>query len=613
MAILFVAMLALFAGGMAHAADSVLVEAYQKQDFRALARYAAAYKNTPLEPYISARMVHVREAALGPLSRTVARDLDRFEGVLPVEKLRAALVKEWARQGEWKQVALHGPRIPDWLSEKDGELRCVLLELAQMQHKPAADVRKTLFSRMHDFPSACSTAFAGAVTSGEIAPESVMLKIMHLASLKKSGPAERLAQMFEPELGQTSPLKGSAAKVISVLSAARDDVSAGIELLEAHKPVLAPETLRALTVHVGVIASRKLDFRAHGLISSVNGYQLPLDGAAAEWRIRAAIAASSWSDILASIEHTDPMLRDEPAWQFWQARALQKLGRRQEAEAQFSRLAGPQNGYYGILAAEQTGSFRAYKTSHYPIDQAYMRQLPENPSVKRALALHGVGLWSEAAQEWRILMRGASSAQYYAAARFAQEHGLIDRQIYLAGKAVDHVDLQLQYPPEHRREVISASEDAGIAPEWAWAVIRQESRFIPHAVSSAGAVGLMQLMPATAKKVAAQVRLGVAPTRQVLMTPRQNIVLGTAFLGSLLRKYDGNYAYASAAYNAGPGRVDKWRAKLGGVDCYAFVELIPFEETRDYTKWVLANSIMYGYVTGKESIRLGRFLSAQVR
>jgi soluble lytic murein transglycosylase len=612
-ALLLGAMLVLFAGGMASAADAAFVEAYQKQDFRALARYAPAYKNTPLEPYLFARMVHVREAVLGPLSRTVARDLDRFEGVLPVEKLRAALVKEWARQGEWKQVALHGPRIPDWLSEKDGELRCVLLELAQMQHRPAADERKTLFSQMHDFPSACSTAFAGTVSAGEIAPESVMLKIMHLASFKKSGPAERLARMLEPELRQTSPLKGSAATVISVLSTARDDVSAGIELLEVSKPVLASETLRALTVHVGIIASRKLDLRAHGLIASVNGYQLPLDRAAAEWRTRAAIAASSWSDILASIEHMAPMLRDEPAWQFWQARALQKLGKRQEAALLFSRLAGQQSGYYGILAAEQTGTSASYKTSHYPVDHAYMRQLAENPSVKRALALHDVGLWSEAAHEWRILMRRASSAQYYAAARFAQEHGLIDRQIYLAGKAVDHVDLQLQYPPEHRREVISASEDAGIAPEWAWAVIRQESRFIPHAVSSAGAVGLMQLMPATAKKVAARVRLGVSPTRQVLMTPRQNIVLGTAFLGSLLRKYDGNYAYASAAYNAGPGRVDKWRVKLGGVDCYAFVELIPFEETRDYTKRVLANSIMYGHVTGKQPIRLGGFLSAQVR
>ncbi|HSW61757.1 MAG TPA: transglycosylase SLT domain-containing protein [Dissulfurispiraceae bacterium] len=595
------------------AADLALIDAYQKQDFRALVRYAAAHKNTPLEPYFIARMVNVREASFGPLSPSLARDLERFEGVPPIEKLRAALLKEWARQGNWKQVASHAHSLPEWAGEKDMELRCVLLEFSQMQHKPAADTRRSLFSLLQDFPALCSGAFAGAVASGELAPETALLKVMQLAAFKKNGAAARLAQLLDAELNDQSALRGKSAKAIEVLTAARENIDGGLQLLESQKTALAPETVRALTVHIGALAARRQDPRAHRIISAVNGYLIPLDGPAAEWRTRAAIAASSWPDILVSVEHMNPALRNEQEWQFWLARALQQLGRRQEAGPLFSKLAAQPGGYYGILAAEQIGVLPSFAIPHYSIDQSFVQQLAEHSAVKRALALHKVGLWGEAAQEWRILMRGSASTHYYAAAHFAKEHGLIDRQIYLAGKAVEHVNLRLKYPLEHKREVVASSDDAGIAPEWAWAVIRQESRFVSHAVSSAGAVGLMQLMPATAKNLASRVRLGVAPTRQVLMTPTQNIVLGTAFLGSLLRKYDGNYAFASAAYNAGPGRVDQWRGKLHGIDGFAFVELIPFEETRDYTKKVLANSVMYALVTGQEPIRLTKVLNRKVR
>ncbi len=599
--------------GVTYAADLALVDAYQKQDVRALARYAGEHKNTPLEPYFAARMVNVREAALGPLSGSLAHDLDRFAGVPPVEKLRAALIKEWARQGDWRQIASHAPLVPGWISEKDGELRCVLLDFSLRQQRPVAAMRAALFGQLLEFPPACSGAFAGALASGEITPESVLLKILYLAAFKNRGAADRLAQVLEQELSEQSPLKNNAAKAITVLTAAREDVPSAVRLLETQKTVLAPETVRALTAHVGAVAARKLDLQAHGLIARANGYRIPLDGAAAEWRARAAIAASSWSDILLSIEHMAPELRNEPAWQFWQARALHKLARGQEAASLFSKLAARPDSYYSILAAEQVGTLHAFRHSHHPIDQTFAQQLADYPAVKRALALHKVGLWGEAALEWRVLMRGASSAQYYAAAHFAKEHGLVDRQIFLAGKATEHPDLPLQYPSGHRRDVMAASEDAGISPEWAWAVIRQESRFVPHAVSSAGAVGLMQIMPATAKQLASRVRLGVKPTREVLMTPRQNIVLGTAFLGTLLRKYDRNYAFASGAYNAGPGRIDQWREKLQGVDCFAFVELIPFEETRDYVKRVLANTVMYAHVTMKEPLRLAKILDRTVK
>ncbi len=119
----------------------------------------------------------------------------------------------------------------------------------------------------------------------------------------------------------------------------------------------------------------------------------------------------------------------------------------------------------------------------------------------------------------------------------------------------------------------------------------------------------MQLMPATAKLVASRAGMKTKPTRQMLVTPSTNIELGTVFLGSLIRTYGGNTAYAAAAYNAGPGRVKKWRARLGTTEIERFVELIPFDETRDYTRQVLANYVMYAYARGTQPVRLMDLLS----
>lgn len=135
--------------------------------------------------------------------------------------------------------------------------------------------------------------------------------------------------------------------------------------------------------------------------------------------------------------------------------------------------------------------------------------------------------------------------------------------------------------------------------EWALvhALVRQESRYDTEAVSSAGARGLMQLMPGTAKEVAKKAGLS-HQTAWLTSKPAHNVTLGTRYLEKLLSRYDGNYAMALAAYNAGPGRVDKWINEIGDprnpkVDLVNWIEMIPIYETRNYVQRVLEGVNVY--------------------
>ena len=145
-----------------------------------------------------------------------------------------------------------------------------------------------------------------------------------------------------------------------------------------------------------------------------------------------------------------------------------------------------------------------------------------------------------------------------------------------------------------------------------YAVMRQESMFQVDAVSSAGARGLMQLMPGTAKEVARKVGVDYSPGRLV-SDPAYNALLGSTYLGTQLERYDGSLVLAAAAYNAGPGNANKWIKAYGdprtdNVDPVIWVELIPFQETRTYVKRVLGNYLVYRERLGDEPLPLQQAL-----
>jgi soluble lytic murein transglycosylase len=135
------------------------------------------------------------------------------------------------------------------------------------------------------------------------------------------------------------------------------------------------------------------------------------------------------------------------------------------------------------------------------------------------------------------------------------------------------------------------------------AVARQESVMMPDARSPAGALGLMQLMPATGRKLAQQMKNGLSNLQQ-LLHPEINIRLGSYYLRQLVKQFDGHAALATAAYNAGPRRVRQWAPDQQNLDADIWIDTIPYAETRQYVRRVLAYSVFYDQRLDKPVIRL---------
>ncbi|MFQ5760491.1 MAG: lytic transglycosylase domain-containing protein, partial [Acidiferrobacterales bacterium] len=185
----------------------------------------------------------------------------------------------------------------------------------------------------------------------------------------------------------------------------------------------------------------------------------------------------------------------------------------------------------------------------------------------------------------------------------ARQWGWHDRVVYTLSKSGHRHDLDLRFPLLYRPMVETNAEANNLDPSWIFGVMRQESAFVPDARSSAGALGLMQLMPRVGRATARKLKLRIR-SNDVILKVENNLRLGAAFLKNMLRRYKGHQMLATAAYNAGPTRVRGWLPQSAAIDADAWVETIPFEETRDYVKNVMAYTAVYDHRLGRRPVRL---------
>jgi soluble lytic murein transglycosylase len=286
-------------------------------------------------------------------------------------------------------------------------------------------------------------------------------------------------------------------------------------------------------------------------------------------------------------------MRNEATWQYWRAMALMQAQQREQAE-EILRDLRDEFGFYGLLAQELLGTaVRLPARLEVSLTAEDQKKLDRDPAIQRSYALVRAGMRAEAVLEWGAAMRQRSDAELIRAAEHARRAGFYDRMIAAADRTHQEHDFSLRYPALFKEKVLSAAQQKSLDPWWVLGLIRQESRFIPDIKSSVGATGLMQIMPATGKMLAKEVGLG--STRPLALTDVElNVNLGTTYLRQLQDRFGGSALLASAAYNAGPSRAVNWRAALPRrIDGAAFAESIPFPETRDYVKRVLANAVLY--------------------
>lgn len=321
------------------------------------------------------------------------------------------------------------------------------------------------------------------------------------------------------------------------------------------------------------------------------------DAEVMRWRARTSLRDHQWLRVLEDISAMSPAERDSEEWQYWRAVALARSGQVLVAEAGFEQLS-LERSYYGFLAADELDKEYALAESRLLPDAALIADLEAIPEIIRARELFFVGQDSRGRSEWDAAIRALGNDEVLQAAIMADRWGWHSRAIATAARVDEYDDLDIRYPLPYQQQFEQFSTAASIPPTWAYGVARSESLFMRDVRSRAGAIGLMQLMPATGREVAREIKLPYAGLA-TLTNADHNIQLGTTYLGKMASRYSGNRVLATAAYNAGPQRVDQWLPEHGTVDARVWIENIPYNETRQYVKRVLAaETIFHWRLTG---------------
>lgn len=320
------------------------------------------------------------------------------------------------------------------------------------------------------------------------------------------------------------------------------------------------------------------------------------DGELIERRIRMALATGNngetrtWLDILPSD------VRDKDEWRYWRASLLIDEGKKDEGEAILRQMV-KLRGFYPMVAAQKLG----IDYNIHPDVAEAPSGFDNAPTIARIRELMYWGNDNTARREWINLVKSRSRPQQATLARYAfeQNWALLSIQATITGKLWNH--LKERFPMPWVQEFKNAASGKDIQASYAMAIARQESAFNSQARSPVGASGLMQLMPATASEIAQRSGISYGGSSQ-LFDPRTNIQLGSSYLDYVYKKFNENRILASAAYNAGPGRVNTWLSDSSGrIDPVAFIESIPFSETRAYVKNVLTYDVYYRHFMKEKS------------
>jgi len=277
--------------------------------------------------------------------------------------------------------------------------------------------------------------------------------------------------------------------------------------------------------------------------------------------------------------------------QFYEPMAATREARRLYAELAATR------DFYGFLASEKLGLALSINDKVQPISKQTLSQVENTPGILRAKELYLMNERGQAYREWRHTLKDLQPTETGVAARLASQWGWEFQAILTAARSSDRDNITLRFPSKFQTVVSQEATRNAIYTDWVFAVIRQESAFREDAQSGVGAMGLMQLMPATARHVSRNT--GAAkPSRSQLLSANYNINLGAAYLRELYDTFDQNIVMATAAYNAGPHRVKEWRPQDESMAGDVWIETIPFNETREYVKNIMTYQAIYKYKMG---------------
>ena len=622
--------------------DDVLLEmqqAFRKGDKKKLSALLPQTRGHVLEAWAAYWELKAR---LGEASAQEVQDfLTRYAGTYQEDRLRNDWLLLLGQRRDWSNFAAEHP---NYRMSDDREVRCYAMAVDHLRTGAdvAAEVRRNWYTQ-RDADDGCNFAADRLYTARKLSELDVWRKARLAMETNRPRAARAAVDIVTPEAAaqvaeiQASPVKYLAGRavagsrlrkelaVLALIKVAADNPDQAATLLDAKWSVHLNAEERNWTWGViGKQAATRLSDAALGYYANVTR-DADLNDDLLAWKARAALRQGQWKTVLAATRAMSEEGLAEPAWAYWRARALlagvpaaertaldavaattaadpATLPRHRaevlEARQLLESIAS-MHGFYEKLALEDLGQRLTPPPKPAPLTAAEKDAARQNPGLMRALYAIGLGLRAEGVREWNYSTNlhtkgGMSDRDLLAAANLACEREVWDRCINTSERTKTVIDLEQRFPMPYRDAVVKRSREIGIDPAYVYGLIRQESRFIMDARSGVGASGLMQVMPATASWTAR--KIGMASFTPDQITDRDtNIAIGTGYLKLVLGDFNGSMPLAAAAYNAGPGRPRNWR-NGPQMEAAIWAENVPFAETRDYVKKVLANTTSYAAI-----------------
>ncbi|MFS2050017.1 transglycosylase SLT domain-containing protein [Variovorax sp. Varisp41] len=615
--------------------DEVLLQmkqAFQRGDKARLAALLPQARGHVLEPWAAYWELKARLQEAG--ANEVQDFFARYPGTYQEDRLRNDWLLLTGQRRDWDNfsAAIGGFRMGD-----DAQVRCYAILVDALRSGSATqaqadEIRRNWFAQ-RDSDDGCLTAADRMIAARLLTPNDAWKKARLAIEANRPQAARGAVTLASPDaLPLFEEVNASAAKflvargpvaaksrrelvTLALIKIAMADPEQAASQLDAKwSAMLSAEERNWIWGIIGRQSAIKLWPQAVSYFGNVTK-NADLSDDMLGWRVRAALRAGQWKDVAPAINAMSEASQQDPTWTYWKARALVNAGgdeRRAQARELYQGIAGTR-GFYEMLALEELGQRVMAATRPAPLTPEERNAARMNPSLNRGLYAIAIGLRPEGTREWNYATNlhdrgGMDDRALLAAADFACQREVWDRCINTSERTKGVIDVEQRFPMPFHDTVLRKSQDIGLDPAYVYGLIRQESRFIMDARSGVGASGLMQVMPATARWTAR--KIGMTDFTPGQINDREtNITIGTNYLKLALDDFDDSMALAAAAYNAGPGRPRSWRN--GPVlDAAIWAENVPFNETRDYVKKVLANTTNYAaIITGRpQSLkeRLGR-------
>ena len=583
-------------------------------------------ENYPLYPYLRLKEIRVTQSQF--TNSEISQIISEMEIPIP-NRFKSWWLNRLIARNDWDLISLH------YGNSSNPELQCKHTQalIKTKQYEKADPAIRKLWLVGHSQVKQCDKVFEFALKKGVIDDDLIWQRILLSKASSRQSMTKYLDGLLRSQdlrnwvtqlnLTGSHPqtriernlLKWSQSKYgqdvihYQFTRLAKRDLSNTATFWQRLK-IAYPETIAELP-QVEKTLAKRLAWRQHqDAYEWLSGLpETYRDKSILHLMMRSALATENWDGVLSTIRLMSEQEANRSEWKFWQARAFYETGDESTAKQLWSEIA-PEHSYYGFLSADRLNL-------DYSIN-GLVAQVALSKAAEVAIAVAGV----QRIREWLALSKPYNARRelnqlkdtqpkefwLYAAILFNawQWHDGAIQAISRSGQYASF-ELDVSHPSPFIETVRRESVRYGVPEHWIYAIMRQESRFIHDISSGAGAVGLMQLLPITARQTARRQGLN-RPSRGDLVTASVNIRLGVAYFKQLLDSMNGNPVFALAGYNSGPRNSKLWQNSSRVSDPAIWVETIPFTETRNYLKKILFNFVIYESIHSSSYVRLRHYL-----